>query len=384
MFYLTYNAPSSGIFKSQVIDVVELWQREFHCPVRLVAFISIRGFWSARQRIQKELPGSIVVPSFPRNRYWRVNIVTLLLLALIYRPKSIMARAVYAADLALMVRKLGLTKRVCYDGRTAYAAEVQEYDVLSDPKLAARAPDLERAVVLHSDFRLTVADRIVDYWREQYGLAGEDHVVVPCTLSRSFQVLTIEAIKAFRTKVREQLGFADADIVLVYSGSASGWQSFGLLRTLLEKALALDPRIKVLLLTKTDEQIQELIDRHPGRIVARWVKHHEVQGNLAAGDYGIIFRENTVTNRMTAPTKFAEYLATGLNVIVSQNLAITPLVADWQIGQTVHNETFEGLSLSAVDAAQKQRALDIATDYYHKDAPVILEKYRKLLSFLMA
>ena len=38
------------------------------------------------------------------------------------------------------------------------------------------------------------------------------------------------------------------------------------------------------------------------------------------GDYGLLIREKSVTNKVASPVKYAEYLASGLKVIISDEL----------------------------------------------------------------
>ena len=58
----------------------------------------------------------------------------------------------------------------------------------------------------------------------------------------------------------------------------------------------------------------------PQRVKFLWLSTHEVGAYLSACDYGWLVRENTDTNRVASPVKFAEYLAAGLEVIISNEL----------------------------------------------------------------
>ena len=63
-----------------------------------------------------------------------------------------MARGVFAGNLALRTKRLGFSHKVCFDGRGAYAAEWNEYEIIPDknlisqvfpPKLSPLEPDPE-------------------------------------------------------------------------------------------------------------------------------------------------------------------------------------------------------------------------------------------------
>src|SRR5690606_35527533 len=127
IFYLTYNDALSGIFRSQVIDVVDFLNKEFKASVRLVVFASIRNFRSEKSKIKSFLPNAIIIPMFPKVKNWKWNIFTLKILCFLYRPEKIIGRSVLATMMALDVKKVNKKLKVVYDGRGAIAAEWKEY-----------------------------------------------------------------------------------------------------------------------------------------------------------------------------------------------------------------------------------------------------------------
>ena len=50
MYYLTYNDAPSGVFKGQVADVVRFLNEQFGTSIRLVAFVSLRGFGESKKK----------------------------------------------------------------------------------------------------------------------------------------------------------------------------------------------------------------------------------------------------------------------------------------------------------------------------------------------
>ena len=96
---------------------------------------------------------------------------------------------------------------------------------------------------------------------------------------------------------------------------------------------------------------------------------------LAACDYGILIRENTVTNQVASPTKFAEYLASGLPVIISPNLGdYSAFVETHHCGIKFNGEMpVIGKPDSATKTSMKQLALQNFTKESYK------ENYKYLL-----
>src|SRR5579872_2162145 len=107
MIYLTFNDAPSGIYFSQVTDVCRFLNSELNAKTRLVAFISFRNFFTNKKSIKAQMPGSIVIPMFPKLRNWKLNVVTLLVVFLFVNSKKVIARGPFAASMALMLRNTG-------------------------------------------------------------------------------------------------------------------------------------------------------------------------------------------------------------------------------------------------------------------------------------
>ena len=309
-FYLTFNDQPSGVYWSQVTDVVAYMNTLGKGRVRLVALVSLHDWWGSRRSIHARLPDAIVLPMVPRLHRWRMNRWWLWALCLLLRPQAIMARGVMATWMALRMRDKGVVKRVLFDGRGAYAAEWEEYRIVDDDAVIAQFAPLEQEAVQGADMRLAVSHALVAHWRARYGYAAQQHVVIPCTLAREFEM---------EVPVVPETPSTDR-VRLVYSGSSAGWQSFELLEQLFVPLLEQDQRVEVLFLTRGDARIKELAGRFPGRVNMRWLDHSEVRQVLGQQDAGILLREDSVTNRVSSPTKYAEYLACGLPVMMSAHI----------------------------------------------------------------
>ncbi len=310
ILYLTYNDQPSGVYWSQVTDVVAHLNTLGGPRVRLVALVSVRDLRSTRRNIRAHCPDALVLPMVPQMKRWRNNASIVNMVCRLLRPTGLMVRGALGTWLALRARDRGLVKKVCFDARGAYAAEWEEYRIIDDDALIAQFRPVENEAVAQSDFRLAVSQALVDHWRERYGYAGNDHVVIPCTLGEDHLEVVAE-------KPTERNG---EDVVLVYSGSTAGWQSFELLENLMKEALIAQPQVKVLFLSRPDPRIDALGQAFPGRVDRQWVRPAEVAAILAECDHGILVRENSITNRVASPTKFAEYLRAGLKVVAPEHL----------------------------------------------------------------
>jgi glycosyltransferase involved in cell wall biosynthesis len=314
IFYLTFNDSPSGLYSSQVIDVVKFISSQFNAEIRLVAFISIRSFSENKKRILSELPNAIVLPMVPGVKRWRLNTIALKWLCFFYKPATIIARSVLATQLAFGTK----CKNIVYDGRGAIAAEWREYRVIEDKRMLEEITELERQAVLNSQYRIAVSEHLVSFWREEYNYGGSQHVIIPCTLNRVFE--EIELNEGAINAARSRCGFKESDLVFVYSGSVAGWQSFELLHSFIAPRLKTDRNIRLFFLADADKNIQKLKSEYPEQVMYKKVSAQEVPLYLMAADYGLLIREETVTNKVASPIKFAEYLVCGLKVIISDHL----------------------------------------------------------------
>ena len=359
-FYLTINDQPSGVYWSQVTDVVDLLDRDKRYDVRLLALVSARGYRSIRKQIRSRCPRAIVLPMYPKMQNWQKNGSIVRWACGMYKAGSIMARGAFATAVALEAKKRGVVQKVCFDARGAYAAEWNEYRIIDDQNLIDSVKGVEENAVSHSDIRLAVSQALVDHWKTEYDYRSEEHVIVPCTLGADHSETKGGA------EVRKALGVAEDDKLLVYSGSTAGWQSFDLLKKLLEPALTADPKLKVLFLSRQDTNNEALRNQFPGQVFVKWLNAAEVGDHLSACDLGMLVREDTVTNQVSSPTKFAEYLNAGLNVLISPRIGdMSAFVEAHGCGQVIHDEIGQ---LIVPNDQERARNRGLAKQHFSKEA----------------
>ncbi|MDF2447525.1 MAG: glycosyltransferase [Bacteroidota bacterium] len=351
----------SGIFSSQVIDVVKFLNSDLKGNVKLVSFISLRNFFSNRRKIKTEKSDALVLPMFPGFHRWRFNGFLLFVAFLIYRPKCIIGRSVLATHLGFLLKRAGLVKTVIYDGRGAIEAEWKEYKVVTNPGLLSIIHNLEKTAVLKSDFRIAVSFALVSFWENSFGYVKKDHVVIPCTLNAAFE--KIEITERSFLAARKLLWIKAEDILFVYSGSIASWQSFNLLYDFMKPILKQSVNYKLLFISDDDPNIIRLKEEFKHQIFCLKVSPREVPELLVAADYGLLIREQSTTNLVASPVKFAEYLASGLQVIISSNLGdYSMFVTEMNCGELV--ESF--VEAGRVNLNKKNRNSELALSTFTK------------------
>src|SRR6185436_983851 len=369
MIYLTYADPPSGVFSSQVNDVCNYLNKNLDANIRLVAFVSLRDFKKSKAKIKKEVADAIVLPMLPKANYWKFSILVFMFVCLFLGEKIVIARGVLACNVALGVRKTGIIKKVCYDGRGAIAAEWEEYKVAPYKNLINTIDTLEKNAVLNTDYRISVSTKLVEYWNGRFAYTGSAHVIIPCTLNSDFR-----ALQGNVQSLRKEYGYGADDLILIYSGSVSGWQSFGILYAFLSPFINENKSHKILFMSGGDTNIKKLVDEFPQQVSTRWAEHTDVQKILSIGDYGILIREKSTTNKVASPVKFAEYLSAGLKILISEEIGdYSDFVKENNCGQVVKEG--EKIKTGKVPLEEKQRMIELVTKYFTKQSQI--NNYKK-------
>ncbi len=204
------------------------------------------------------------------------------------------------------------------------------------------------------------------------------HSIIPCTLNDSEEPSF--PLKKTLEEIRNELGFTETDIVFVYSGSSADWQSLKLVDDFILFQMKINSSIKFLLLANS--QIEELksYKEFPNRVTQKWVKASEVSDYLVASDYGILIREDSVTNEVASPTKFAEYLNAGLKVLISENIGdFSTFTKDNACGNVI--KELEGdYSFTKITYSEKLNNFNLAQKNFSKS--VYEESYKTIVNLL--
>lgn len=369
--YLTLGEKYSGIFSGQVLDVCHLLNEQTAKDVVLISFISLRNFKKEKRKIKDAYQNSIVLPQFPKLKNWYYNIILLFFVSIFKKYDTFICRNCIPATLGLILKRKAIIKNVVLDGRGAEYEQYIEYNMLSDNKLEEKLKHVESNAVNNVDFRIAVSEKLVDYWRNTFNYYKDDHVVIPCSLNRNHENLESKKIS------RKDIGLKKSDVVLVYCGSISGWQSFSKMFKFVKSQILQNKDIKVLLLTKELDEIKLLMNEFPGRIICKWCSEKDVLPLMELGDYGLIIRDNTMTNKVASPVKFAEYLYAGLKVVISEEIGdCSSFILEYNCG-ILDNKIDKGLNKPSNE--EKTFFRDLATNKFSKSHTMINSKYKLLL-----
>ena len=162
-------------------------------------------------------------------------------------------------------------------------------------------------------------------------------------------------------------------------GSSAGWQSFNLVDDFLFKLFNENEHIKLIFLSNEIPKESKKFKKFEDRINTKWLKPEEVGSLMIVADYGILIREESVTNQVASPVKFAEYLACGLQVLISEGIGdFTDFVKQQNCGYLFN----ENIKIATVPFTQKAKNHQLALQYFIKEAHINKATYQKLLGFI--
>ncbi len=358
--YITYNDTYSGIYQSQVIDVVKHLNKNFEAKVCLVAFVPLRLWKEQRRIIKSKAPDSKVYPILgalnkTKRTSWLLSFV------------SGKQYAICRGPLAFIVAE-HLYKSTFYDGRAAVEAEVKEYNVAGKTVYNQLFIDAENSAIRNADYFVSVSHKLVEYWEKKLGkkIPKERYSIIPCTLTSESQ--SSEVIPRSN------------NVKVVYAGGTGAWQSFEKVVGLLDELMEKQADVETLFLTKENPALTSLIEKYPSRCQRKWVKHNEVYKELASCDYGILLRDDKITNRVASPVKFAEYLNAGLKVLISPYIGdFSEFVKSNNCGLVVEGKLPKLIKVAQSD---KQALKELCRQEFFKDSLLIEKEYIKLFEAL--
>jgi glycosyltransferase involved in cell wall biosynthesis len=185
-----------------------------------------------------------------------------------------------------------------------------------DGGLFRSADAVERRLLRVADGLVFLTERIRDELRDTDAIDGVTPVaVIPCGADLSEFAPSPDA----RRRVRSELGLGDAP-VLVYSGTLGSWYRVAEMLRFFGRARAVIPGLRFLMLTPQADEARRAAreERLEADVLVRSLRPTQVPEFLAAADAGICFLGDHHSKAASSPTKYGEYLASGLPVVTNR------------------------------------------------------------------
>jgi len=227
------------------------------------------------------------------------------------------AHNLYSAALALTVRKrYGYKVVLDYHGRIP-----EEYVFLGKGGSNARRllERLEQWCVRRADHAIVVSHKLAEYLIERYKVPQQKISVIPCCVDES----TFRWDAAQRLAVRQSLNLSEK-FVCAHLGSFFEWYDPELIVQVFQRIQSRTDSHLLVITGEIEKASAYLSARLPANtFTVRSATHEEVPGLLNASDLGLLLLRCSPNIQTASPAKFAEYLNSGLPVL------ITPDVGDF-------------------------------------------------------
>lgn len=322
---------NSPVFQSQVLDRIRV-QHEAGIKVGVITTVDdpLR-FAEVVEAPLRHL--GVMVYSFPDNGLLRNLLSARRALRVFCKnpgASHVYARGIWGSFVHRMAFPLG-GPALIYDFRGDIVAETAARGASRLRQALLRI--LCRAAFSGVSTMLTVSRASTTVLASDYGCSNV--VVLPSAVD----ALLFQHAEAKRHEMRQALGAAKTDVLLIYAGGLSHYQ---MVPEMLEvwRDLSRLPNVRFVLLTSQQpmsgcHSSLDLVDRIP-RLIHASVPRSEVPSYLAATDIGFLLREEHPLNAVASPVKFGEYLATGLAVVTSPGLGdVSRIVCERDLGVLV-------------------------------------------------
>lgn len=303
------------------------------------------------------------------------------------------ARSHIPATIALTLkRRFGI--KMIFDIRGLMAEEYRDAEHWQEGSVPYRlTKGMEKRALAAADGVVTLTQRIWPIISDWEGLRGRQVIneVVPCCADLDRFVFR----SAERERRRNELGL-DSRFTIVYSGSIDGWYLTAEMADFFAVVLRQEPDAYFLWLTLTrHDRIRALMEERridESHFGIRSVESGDVPSFLAAADAGLAFIKPCFSKLASSPTKYAEYLACGLPLIINEGIGDSDaLVTEEKIGVLVRDlsdagyaEAFGALSeFRSNPGATRQRAHEVANRLFNL-ATVAESRYTRLYERVLA
>lgn len=263
-----------------------------------------------------------------------------------------------------------------------YARGIEDIENLSENLATVYDQEkrrLQKALEL-ADGVITVSQNLSNLLKKIVPTLPEINIV-PCS------VHSIQG-RHSREKIRQSLGVADDEKLLVYSGGYARYQHLeDLTIPFIELILRQSEQVKVLILSQDMLKIQQIVKaatEYYDRYIFRKVDQIEVGDYLSACDLGFLLRRESLVNTVAQPVKIGEYLAAGVPVCVQGEVGgVTEKLINYNAGLSVDlvdqsEEVWLKHSyrvLSCLKSNNVKQAQLLARDYFLWDRNVVKQRH---------
>jgi glycosyltransferase involved in cell wall biosynthesis len=339
------NAGSQSGYEVRVIEETKALVRQ-GIDVTIFAFLAQKWFMEPdtlnayRKRLEDMTHARVVF--FPGSHFFDLNVSAALIkeidepliqTARQYDIRILHGQALYSTMHALRAgKKIGA--KVVFD---VHGASPEETEMTGGSHARIDAVTaFEKQALREADLKIMVSDQMNAFYRKKYDFSELHYQLVPCCVrSDEFQISGGE-----RKQLRISKGF-DNKFVILYLGTLSAWQWPEAMFNLYSHFYKANPESMLHLLIPVYDHAKALEYLNKYQIpeesyLLEEVAHSEVGKVIGIADAGLLLREAHPVNLVSSPTKFGEYLAAGVPVILTDGIGdYSALAEEMKVGITL-------------------------------------------------
>jgi len=235
-----------------------------------------------------------------------------------------------------------------------------------------------------SDLIFCVSSSMKRHIIEKYkNIPSQKIFVIPSAADQEKFYFSYEA----RFKIRRSLNL-DEYFVFIYSGGLKKYyHKKDDIFKMISKLKKIYRNIAFLCLTRDIDIAEKLKNKYllgTENVHIMSVNNDEINNYLCAADAGIILRDNIITNKVSSPTKVAEYLLAGLPIIISKNVGdYSDFIDSNGYGIVVDNNIesiVKNIDVRKLKRLNRQRIAKHSSSIYAKQSilPKLLNLYSSL------
>jgi len=233
----------------------------------------------------------------------------------------------------------------------------------------------ERSMLTCADMNVFVSEAMARHYSSKYNLGHVPQVIVPCCVADQCFV------SAAATDISD---FGPDSLVFAYAGSMADWQCGSEMIKLFAALYHFDARCRFLLLVPTSDHeklvhFAQAASLPKESYILQAVAHKDVPIRLATAHAGVLLRRTDVVNQVSSPTKFGEYLAAGLPVLMTDGIGdFSDLVSREEVGLVLPQELLNGADNATVSLWLKQIVDHVL--YYRSARRELTKRCQKIAS----
>jgi len=228
-----------------------------------------------------------------------------------YDVSVLHAEALYCMRVAGMIAPRCTNVRILFDNHGINPEESAMNGARSNRVKALE--EFEREALLTADMNIFVSNQMASHYAAKYHLPAYEYLTLPCCVEQKF---------FSGGELPEGMELPTERLILGYVGSLAVWQCGEEMLSLFSRLYQRDSTLFFLLLTPASEhksarEAAAAVGIPEDAMLVKEVTHDQVPACLQHIDVGLLLRRDDPVNRVSSPTKFAEYLAAGVPVLMT-------------------------------------------------------------------